>query len=88
MDGRVLARIAVIAIVAVAITAAAIQLARQEAPLGARPSPPAAEAPEADPFSERLDRCRQMGEAATRDADCLAAWEENRNRFLAPAEGR
>lgn len=88
MDGRVLARIAAIVIVAVTITAAAIQLARQDAPVDARPPSPTAEAPEADPLSERLERCRQLGEAATRDADCLATWEENRHRFLTPAEGR
>ena len=88
MDARVLARIAAIVIAAVAITAAATQLARQDAPVDARPSLPTAEAPGANPLSERLERCRQMGEAATRDADCLAAWEENRRRFLTPAEGR
>ena len=88
MDGRAFARIAAIVIVAVAITAAAIQFAREEAANGTQPSLPAAEAPEANPLSEQLERCRQIGEAATRDADCLAAWEENRHRFLTPAEGR
>ncbi|MFV0383333.1 putative entry exclusion protein TrbK-alt, partial [Paracoccus sp. (in: a-proteobacteria)] len=29
-----------------------------------------------------LRRCQQMGEAASDDADCLAAWAGSRNRFL------
>ncbi|WP_444541759.1 putative entry exclusion protein TrbK-alt [Allosediminivita pacifica] len=29
-----------------------------------------------------MRRCQQLGEAASSDADCLAAWAENRDRFL------
>jgi conjugative transfer region protein TrbK len=40
-----------------------------------------------NPVRETLQRCRELGEAATRDADCLAAWDKNRRRFLSPAGG-
>ncbi|WP_188758862.1 putative entry exclusion protein TrbK-alt, partial [Allosediminivita pacifica] len=29
-----------------------------------------------------LRRCQQLGEAASSDADCLAAWAESRDWFL------
>jgi conjugative transfer region protein TrbK len=32
-----------------------------------------------------LQRCQSLGEAATRDAGCLALWAETRRRFLTPA---
>lgn len=88
MDGWVFARLAAVIIVAVAITAAAIQLARDKQPTGPQSSPPTAtETPRPDPLRETLIRCRQLGEAATRDAECLAAWDENRRRFLSPSAG-
>lgn len=88
MDGWVFARPAAVVIVTVAITAAAIQLAREENSPGPQSSPPAtAETPRTDPLRETLRRCRQLGEAATRDAECLAAWDEDRRRFLSPSAG-
>jgi conjugative transfer region protein TrbK len=89
MDGKVLARLAAVIIIAVAVTAAAVHLARDNAPAGPNSSPPATtEAPRADHLRAVLQRCREIGEAATRDQQCLAAWEENRRRFLTPAQGR
>jgi len=88
MDGWVFARLAAVVIVAVAVTAAAIQLAREEQSSGLQSSPPTAtETPRPDPLRETLRRCRQGGEDATRDAECLAAWDENRRRFLSPSAG-
>ncbi|OJU50181.1 MAG: hypothetical protein BGO03_09995 [Mesorhizobium sp. 61-13] len=70
------------------ITAAAIHLARDSAPVSSSPSSSATpEAPRTDPLRVTLQRCRALGEAATRDADCLAAWDENRQRFLSPTRG-
>lgn len=83
MDGKTLARIGAIVFVAVAITATVLELTREP-----EPQPDAASAPasvgtsDADPARQELQRCQQLGEAATRDADCLAAWSENRQRFL------
>ena len=88
MDGKILARLAAVIIVAVAGTATAVHLAREDAPSGAGRVPPAnTEAPRVDPLREQLQRCRELGEAATRDPDCISAWEENRRHFLAPATG-
>jgi conjugative transfer region protein TrbK len=86
MDGRMLARLVVVIVAAVAIVAADVHRAREEIAAGARPSPPATEAPRSDPLRAMLQRCKQIGEA-TRDADCLAAWHQNRRRFLSPASG-
>lgn len=88
MDGWVFARLAAVVIVAVAVTAAAIQLTRDDQSTGPQSSPPTiAETPRTDPMRETLQRCRQLGEAATRDAECLAAWDENRRHFLSPTPG-
>ncbi|SHO61202.1 conjugative transfer region protein TrbK [Pseudoxanthobacter soli DSM 19599] len=81
MDGKTLARLGVVAFVAVAITASVIELTRKEETTEIRTvSRPHV----GDPGSLRatLRHCRDMGEAASRDASCLKAWAENRDRFL------
>lgn len=81
MDGKTLARLGAVAFVAVAITASVIELTRKEEATEIRTvSRPHV----GDPGSLRatLRHCRDMGEAASRDASCLKAWAENRNRFL------
>jgi conjugative transfer region protein TrbK len=80
MDGPVLARIAAIIFVAVAITAAVVQMSREEEGQGLRPEPVAA--PADDPLRAEQRRCQELGEAAASDRDCLAVWAETRNRFL------
>ncbi len=91
MDGKLLARIAAIIFVSIAITATAIGMIRKEEPAPASSAP--ALQPPADPLREGQRRCQQMGEAAARDAGCLAVWSESRDRFLgraptSPAEER
>ena len=83
MDGKLLARIGAIAFVAIAITATAIELTREEEG-DARPSAAPAVAPATDPHRAELIRCQRLGEAGPRDAACLRAWAESRERFLAP----
>ena len=80
MEGKVLARIVAIVFVAIAITATMIEMTRDEAPVPAIAAP-ALQLP-VDPLRATLRRCQQLGEAAASDADCLAAWAENRDRFL------
>ncbi len=82
MDGKLLARIGAIAFVAIAITATAIELTREEQG-NARPSAVPAVAAAADPHRAELIRCQRLGEAGPRDAACLRAWAESRERFLA-----
>lgn len=84
MDTKLLARIGAIAFVAIAITLAVIELARdRDAP---QPVKAAAntEAPAVDPLLVELRRCQGLGQAGASDRDCLRAWAENRRRFLAP----
>lgn len=80
MEGKVLARIAAIVFVSVAITAAIIEMTREDVS-GPAPSDPALQ-PSADPLREGQRRCQEMGEAAANDAECLAIWAETRDRFL------
>jgi conjugative transfer region protein TrbK len=37
---------------------------------------------QSDPLAAKLERCRTLGLEATDDADCTAAWAENRERFF------
>lgn len=80
MDGKVLARIGAVAFVAIAITATVIDMTRQEEP--PRVSTLPAFQPPTDPLRATLRRCQQLGEAASNEAECLAAWAQSRDRFL------
>ena len=83
MDGKMLARLGAIVFVAVAVTATAIELTRKEdEPAGW--SAERVENSQADPLRTELIRCQRLGDAGPRDAACLRAWAENRERFLAP----
>jgi conjugative transfer region protein TrbK len=46
------------------------------------PSAPPAPSLSSDPLGRELARCRALGLAAADDADCKAAWAENRRRFF------
>ena len=85
MDGTVLARIAAIIFVSVAITAAVVEMSREEEGQGVRPAPVAA--PLADPLRAEQRRCQELGEAAASNPDCLAVWAETRDRFLGRETG-
>jgi conjugative transfer region protein TrbK len=84
MRGRLLnlpavARAVGFALVAVAIVATAIHLARHEA----APRPPGTiVAPQTDPLAQEITRCEALGMAAEQDFKCEAAWAEIRLRFF------
>ncbi|GHE74460.1 hypothetical protein GCM10019059_37490 [Camelimonas fluminis] len=80
MDSKMLVRLGAVIFVAIAITATVIELTRQEDTARVRTAPQLQ--PTADPLQAMLRRCQGLGEAATRDADCLSAWAESRDRFL------
>ncbi|WP_315810794.1 putative entry exclusion protein TrbK-alt [Bradyrhizobium sp. SZCCHNR3107] len=81
MDGKTLARIGAVAFVAVAITASVIELTRKEEATEIRTvSRPLVG--DSGSLRAALRHCRDIGEAAGRDATCLKAWSENRDRFL------
>ncbi|MEO9336729.1 putative entry exclusion protein TrbK-alt [Mesorhizobium sp. SB112] len=81
MDGKLLARLGAIIFVAVAITATAIEMTREEdvpAAPAARQLQPSAP----DPLHAAQRRCQQLGQKATENSECLAVWAESRDRFL------
>ncbi len=80
VDGKMLARLGAVVFVGVAITAAVIEFTRQPEPTELRPL--ARERNDTGDIRQRLRRCRDMGEAASRDPACLEIWAENRDRFL------
>ncbi|BCH27864.1 putative entry exclusion protein TrbK-alt [Mesorhizobium sp. L-8-3] len=85
MHGKMLARIALIIVLALAMTAEAIHRAREDLSAAIPPATAGAEAVRPSALGDALKRCQQLGEAATRDAGCLDTWDENRRRFLSPA---
>ncbi|RWJ05673.1 putative entry exclusion protein TrbK-alt [Mesorhizobium sp.] len=87
MDGKMLARLGAVMFVAVAITAAVIELSRkEETPVS--PSERLLQ-PANDPQREGQRRCQQLGQKAADDAECLRVWAETRDRFLGRSpEGR
>ena len=80
MDGKMLARLGTVVFIAIAVTATAIDMARQDES-SALPSAPILQ-PAVDPLREEQRRCQQLGEAAASDAECLGVWAETRDRFL------
>lgn len=83
MDGKMLARLGAIIFVAVAITATAIEMTRkEEAPASV---PVRLHEPSRDTLREEQRRCRQLGQKAAEDAECMRVWAETRDRFLGRA---
>ena len=82
MEGAWPARIGAIIFVALAITTAAIEATRQEAPVAPPMVPASAVLAAADPLRQDQRRCQLMGQAAATDDACLRIWAESRNRFL------
>lgn len=80
MNPKLFARIGAVAFVAVAITMTALQL--REEPVREVPEVIDVTDPDSDPLPAQLRLCKAMGEAASRDPVCHAAWEEKRRRFL------
>lgn len=83
MDSKLFARVAAIALAAVAITLGVLQM-REPSPTPPDPAAIDADAAPVDPLRGELRRCQSIGVEAASDRDCLRAWAENRRRFLAP----
>ena len=82
MDSKLLARIAAIVFVAVALTMTAIELTRTPAANSDEARKATVEPAAVDPLRAELSRCQRLGQAGASDPACLAAWDENRRRFL------
>jgi conjugative transfer region protein TrbK len=65
--------------IALLVIMAALRIHRGES---FTPSAPPAPSLSADPLGRELARCRAIGLAAADDANCKAAWAENRRRFF------
>jgi conjugative transfer region protein TrbK len=81
MNPKIIARAAAVILLAGAVLACALELARQDRTLES--SLPAAH-DNRDLLANELARCKTLGAEAAHDAACKAAWAQNRARFLAP----
>jgi len=81
MDPKIIARAAAVILLAGAVLACALELARQGPTL--EPSAPAAQ--DNMHLADELSRCKALGAEAAHDAACKAAWAQNRAHFLAPS---
>ena len=83
MDGSTSKKLIALILVGVILAAAAAWMAMQDR--STTTAPVASESlVEADPLKTEFARCQGLGEAGAHDPACLAAWAENRRRFLAP----
>jgi conjugative transfer region protein TrbK len=67
-------------IVALIIIGTLRDIGREEQGTASPPPPITVSSPE----QAALQHCQSLGEAATKDAACLALWAETRRRFLTP----
>ena len=85
MEAKTMARIAAVGIVAIALTATALQM--RDAPAGHEKTelvPDDQSAP--DPIRIALRRCQAIGAAGANDVGCLRVWAEQRRRFFLGGE--
>lgn len=80
MNIRLPARIGAFAGIGVALTMGLLAL--REEPKPASPPPSLSTDLPTDPLQAKLRSCQLAGQAAGSDPGCLAAWAENRRRFL------
>ncbi|MDQ0304820.1 putative entry exclusion protein TrbK-alt [Ancylobacter polymorphus] len=80
MDGAMLARLGAVIFVAIASTAAVLEMSREEK--AREPSPIRTVKAERDPLRDEQRQCQQLGEAAAQDDTCLKVWAQTRDRFL------
>ncbi len=83
MEGPAAKKLIALILIGVILAGAAAWMATTDQPMPAdRPSADSIVA--ADPLQAEFARCQGLGEAGAHDPACLAAWAENRRRFLAP----
>jgi conjugative transfer region protein TrbK len=74
-------RVAAMVLLGIVLAALAAWMAAKDDRAVELPATPVA-TPSADPLVAEMRRCQALGEAGGRDPACLAAWAENRRRFL------
>ena len=81
MDPKIIARAAAVILLAAAVLACALELARQSR----TPEPSTTTLEHNMDLADELARCKALGREAEHDAACKAVWAQNRARFLAPS---
>ena len=81
MDPKIIARAAAVILLAAAVLAGALELARQSR----TPEPSTTTLENNMDLADELSRCKALGAEAAHDAACKAVWAQNRARFLAPS---
>jgi conjugative transfer region protein TrbK len=81
MDPKIIARAAAVILLAAAVLACALELARQSR----TPEPSTTTLENNMDLADELSRCKALGAEAAHDAACKAVWAQNRARFLAPS---
>ena len=81
MDPKIIARAAALILLAGAVLACALELARQSR----TPEPSTTTLENNMDLADELSRCKALGREAEHDAACKAVWAQNRARFLAPS---
>lgn len=71
---------AIVALIAVVITALMVTNRRHSAPVAE--APPSTVIPASNDLSAELRRCSALGPQDAEDPHCIAVWEENRQRFF------
>jgi len=84
LDRRALRRTALALGLGAALSALAVVMAVKEGENQREQPAPIDIAVPADPLIAEMRRCQTLGEPGAHDVGCLAAWAENRRRFLAP----
>ncbi len=84
LDRRVRRRLLLAFGFGAALVPAALVMALDEAEQPRLTAPPPAMGRPGDPLHAELSRCQALGEAGAHDPQCLAAWAQNRRRFLLP----
>jgi conjugative transfer region protein TrbK len=82
MDPKIIARAAAAVLLAGAVLACAVEVARLDRGAAA-PSASAMDG-KAEPLAAELARCKALGAEAANDDACKRAWAKNRERFFAP----
>ncbi|WP_339758449.1 putative entry exclusion protein TrbK-alt [uncultured Sulfitobacter sp.] len=82
MKGALLLRLGIGVLAFMAVLATLLEIARED-DIDVQSIPVLTE--KSDSLRAELQRCRDLGDAALNDQDCVATWIETRRRFLTPA---
>lgn len=85
-DTSMFKKLAVLIAIVGCLTAIAANYLQRRSPPPAIILSPETHSSKTAPLANELRRCQQLGEAATRDTQCLQVWRESRDHFLGKSE--